>query len=195
MFQKGRKLKYYSQFYAVLAHPCCNVYQHYLKNFLKWGIWKAEIWVWVALLPLTHSNNHKANPGLRTELFEGTAKSEGSSSCQAPCPAARRMARLQRCCLSAEQGVAVKGQHRASAGRHTALCWVWGWLYTSLHMFTPTELHVWSQTAVSAGDNLWNVKYMYLRFYIICLYIFEAVQVRVRKEFPDTEHLRREGVY
>ena len=89
----------------------------------------------------------------------------------------------------------VKGQHRASAGRHTALCWVWGWLYTSLHMFTPTELHVWSQTAVSAGDNLWNVKYMYLRFYIICLYIFEAVQVRVRKEFPDTEHLRREGVY
>ena len=107
MFQKGRKLKYYSQFYAVLAHPCCNVYQHYLRNFLKWEIWKAEIWVWAALLPLTHSSNHKANPGLRTELFEGTARSEGSSSCQAPCPAAWRMARLQRSCHS------VLSQHRA----------------------------------------------------------------------------------
>ena len=130
-------MKYYSQFYAVLAHPCCNVYQHYLKNFLKWGIWKAEIWVWVALLPLTHSNNHKANPGLRTELFEGTAKSEGSSSLPGSVS------------CSSEDGTpaAVLSQRRAGCGRegtaqgfcgatHCSLLSVGVALHVSAHVHT-----------------------------------------------------------
>lgn len=134
-------MKCYSQFYTVLAHPCHNVYQHYLKNFLKGGIWKADMGMGgtssdpfqaaTRLIQALEQSSLKALPGLRAPLLA-----------RHRVPAARRTAHLQRSCHL------VLSQHRAGCdceGRAQGFCGVAHCSLLSvgvaLHAWVPVHIH------------------------------------------------------